>query len=206
MQTFPFKRVIVVGTTSSGKSTLAKDLAERLSLDFIELDALYWEPNWQEAEDEVFRARVDTAAQSERWAVAGNYKVARDLVWPRAEAVVWLDYPLWTIFCQIRRRTFIRWWKRELLWGTNRENLCTHLKIWSDESLSHWLFKTYWRRKREFPLLFAQPENAHLSIIQLRSPEETKEWLKRFSSESFSASFAEPDNKLSQPQGEDHDP
>ena len=73
MQTFPFKRVIVVGTTSSGKSTLAKDLAERLSLDFIELDALYWEPNWQEAEDEVFRARVDTAAQSERWAVAGNY-------------------------------------------------------------------------------------------------------------------------------------
>jgi adenylate kinase family enzyme len=206
MPSFPFKRVVVVGTTSSGKSTLAKNLAEQFSLDFIELDALHWEPNWKEVRYEVFRRRVDIVTQAKRWVVAGNYHVVRDLIWPHAEAVIWLDYPLWTILWQLTRRTFSRWWKRELLWGSNYENLFSHFKIWSDDSLYHWLFKTYWRRKREFLLLFALPENAHLKIIRLRSPEETKEWIKTFSSKAGSSSFAEPDNQLSQSQGEDHDP
>jgi adenylate kinase family enzyme len=206
MPSFPFKRFVVVGTTSSGKSTLAKDLAGRFSLDFIELDALYWEPNWKEVRDEVFRRRVDTVTQAERWVVAGNYHIVRDLIWPRAEAIIWFDYPLWTILWQLTRRTFSRWWKRELLWGTNYENLFTHFQIWSDDSLYHWLFKTYWKRKREFPLLFALPENARLKIIRLRSPEETKEWIKTFSSKAGSASFAEPDNQLSQSQGNNNNP
>jgi energy-coupling factor transporter ATP-binding protein EcfA2 len=54
MNTFPYKRIVVVGTTSSGKSTLAKALSERLNLDFIELDALYWEPNWKGADPVTF--------------------------------------------------------------------------------------------------------------------------------------------------------
>jgi len=181
MQTFPFHRVVVVGATSSGKSTLAKKLADQLSLDFIELDALYWEPDWHEAPNEVFRARVDAATRCERWAVAGNYHIVRDLIWPRAEAVIWLDYPFRIIFWQLTRRTFIRWWRRELLWGTNYENLFSHFKLWSDDSLYHWLFKTYWRRKREYPLLFALPENAHLKVIRLRTPRETRKWLGQYS-------------------------
>jgi len=175
--TFPYRRIVVVGTTSSGKSTLAERLSARLGLDFVELDALHWEPNWKKAEDKIFRARVDAATQAEHWVAAGNYHVVRDVVWPRAEAVIWLDYPLWTIFWQLTRRTFTRWWKRELLWGTNRENLWLHFKLWSDESLYHWLFKTYWRRKREFPMLLAQPENAHLHLIHFYLPKETEEWL-----------------------------
>jgi adenosyl cobinamide kinase/adenosyl cobinamide phosphate guanylyltransferase len=79
---FPYRRIVVVGTTSSGKSTLAKGLAEKLDVDFIELDALHWEPNWKEAEPEMFRARVEAATRSEVWVVAGNYHVVRDIVWP----------------------------------------------------------------------------------------------------------------------------
>ncbi len=177
MNPFPYKRMVVVGTTSSGKSTLAKRLSEKLSLDFVELDALHWEPNWVEAPNEVFRMRVDSATQAERWVGAGNYHVVRDLIWPRAEAIIWLDYPLWTIFWQMTRRTFTRWWKHELLWGTNYENLWTHFKLWSDDSLYRWLFKTYWRRKREYPLEFALPQYSHLKIIHLTSPREADEWL-----------------------------
>ena len=176
MQSFPFKRIVVVGTTNSGKSTLAKKLADTFALDLIELDALHWEPNWQEAPLEVFRARIDRAIRSDRWIVAGNYHVVRDLIWPRAEAVIWLDYALWTIFWQLTRGTFKRWWTKELLWGTNREDLWTHFKVWSEESLYHWLFKTYWRRKREFPRMFAEPRYGHLKVIQLKSQKETKRW------------------------------
>ena len=178
MCTFPYHRLVVIGTTSSGKSTLAERLANRLDMNFIELDALYWGPNWQESPPEIFRARVEKATQAERWVVAGNYHIVRDLVWPKAEAVIWLDYSLWRIFWQLTRRTFARWWTQELLWGTNRENLWIHFKLWSPDSLYHWLFKTYWRRKREYPELLALPKHQHLKLIRFTHPKETDEWLR----------------------------
>jgi adenylate kinase family enzyme len=178
---FPSKRIVVVGTTSSGKSTLACQLAEKIGGDFIELDALHWEPNWVEAPDEVFRKRVETAISSPAWVVAGNYRVVRDVIWQRAEAVIWLDYPFHIVFWRMFTRTIRRAVHQEELWNGNREIFWTHLKLWSDESLFHWLFKTYWRRKREYPKLFALPENAHLKIIHFKHPKETEQWLNNMS-------------------------
>lgn len=177
MSSFPYKRVVVIGTTSSGKSTLAEKLAKKIHADCIDLDALHWEPNWQEAPLEVFRARVLSATQASAWVVAGNYHVVRDLIWPQAEAVIWLDYSLQRIFWQLTRRTFTRWWTQELLWGTNHENLWTHFKLWSPESLYHWLLKTYWRRRREYPLLLASPEYQHLHVLHFQHPQQTDQWL-----------------------------
>jgi adenylate kinase family enzyme len=179
MPTFPYKHIVVIGSTSSGKSTLAEQLAKRLELHFIDLDALHWEPNWTEAPLELFRERVSFAIQAPGWAVAGNYHMVRDLIWPQAEVVIWLDYSLPRIFWQLTRRTFTRWWKRELLWGTNYENLSTHFKLWSEESLYYWLFKTYWQRKREYPTLLELPENQHLKVIRFEHPRETDEWLRQ---------------------------
>jgi adenylate kinase family enzyme len=178
MKSFPYKRLVVVGVTSSGKSTLAERLARRFDLDYIELDALHWEPNWQAAPLEVFRQRVERAIQAEKWIVAGNYHVVRDLIWPQAEAIIWLDYSMGRVFWQLTQRTFKRWWTQELLWGTNREPLLNHLKLWSNESLFHWLFKTYWRRKREYPMLLSQPEYCHLILIRFKNPKETEQWFK----------------------------
>jgi len=176
MSRFLYKRVVVVGVTSAGKSTLAQNLANRFGYKFIELDALHWEPNWQEAPPEVFRARVLKAIEEDCWIVAGNYHQVRDLIWSQAEAIIWLDYPFLKVFWQLTRRTFSRWWTRELLWGTNREPFWKHFKLWSKESLFYWLFKTYWRRKREFPLLLSQPEHQHLKLMRFRHPAQTKKW------------------------------
>lgn len=179
MSTFPYKRVVVVGATSSGKSTLAERLAGRFDLSFIELDALHWEPNWQSAPLDVFRARVEQATRAEKWIVAGNYHIVRDLIWPRAEAIIWLDYPFFTVLWQLTRRIFRRWWTRELLWGTNREPLWTHFKLWSKDSLYNWLFQTYWRRQREYPLLLSQAEHRHLKLLRFKHPRQTDEWLQK---------------------------
>ena len=177
MNTFPHKRIVIIGTTSSGKSTLAKQLADKFSLDFVELDALHWEPNWKEAELSIFRERVDKATQAEGWAVAGNYSKVRPLIWSRAEAVIWLDYPFPTVFWRLLTRTIRRSVTREELWNGNREKFWWHLKLWSDESLFHWLFKTYWRRKREIPILLSTPEHKHLKVIHLRHPREAEKLL-----------------------------
>lgn len=181
MSSFPYKRAVVIGVTGSGKSTLAENLANRFSLDYIELDALHWEPNWQGAPLEVFRARVENATQADTWIVAGNYHVVRDLIWPKAEAILWLDYPLGIVFWQLTRRNFQRWWTQELLWGSNREPFWVHFKFWSTDSLYHWLFKTYWRRKREIPMLLSQPEFQHLHLIRFGHPKETQAWLENLS-------------------------
>ena len=177
METIPYNKFVVIGTTGSGKSTMAKRLANKRGLDFIELDALNWGPNWTPASGELLRARVEQATRAHGWVVAGNYSQTRPVTWARAEAVIWLDYSLWVIF----RRLLWRTWKRivwqEELWNGNRENLWTQLKLWSEESIFHWLFKTYWRRKREYPKLFAMPEHVHLRIIHFKTPREAELWL-----------------------------
>jgi len=179
MNSFPYKKVVVVGTTSSGKSTLAEKLAGIIGGDFIELDALNWEPNWTPAGDELLRARAEKATRSPCWVVAGNYSKTRPITWPRAEAIIWLDYSLWVIFWRLTVRTFKRAITQEELWNGNRERFWWHLKLWSDESLFHWLFKTYWQRKREYPMLFAQPKYSHLKIIHFATPQEADAWLKQ---------------------------
>ncbi len=191
MNTFYFRRIAIVGTTSSGKSTLAQRLAEKLCADFVELDALHWEPNWKEADLKVFRERVERAMASNAWVVAGNYHVVRDLIWPKAEMVIWLDYPLPVIFWRLLRRTVRRAVTQEELWNGNRETFWGHLKLWSQESLFHWLFKTYWQRKRDYPILFAEPQNAHLAVLQFKSPREAEAWLASVPS-TRSSSTAEP--------------
>jgi adenylate kinase family enzyme len=174
---FPYQRMVVIGSTGSGKSTLAGQLAQKLTLDRIELDALYWEPNWVGAAPDVFRARVERATRAPAWALAGNYRATRDIVWPRAEAVLWLDYPFLTIFRQLLQRTWRRWRTQEELWNGNRESMRMHLKLWSDDSLFFWLVKTYGRRRREYPELFLRPENRHLKVMRFAKPVETLAWL-----------------------------
>ena len=180
-KTFPYQRIIVIGTTSSGKSTLAEKLSEKLGLDFVELDALYWQPNWQGTPDNEFAAKVDDATRGDRWVVAGNYSRTRPITWPRAQLIVWLDYAFPVVFWRLLTRTVRRNWTKEVLWGTNTDRFWDHFKLWSDESLFKWLIKTYWRRKREIPFLFENPEYKHLDLIHFKTPKETDVWLAQLS-------------------------
>lgn len=176
MPTFPCKRIVVVGATGCGKSTLAERLSKKLELETIELDALYWKPDWVGSSDEEFRAKVEAATRTPGWVLAGNYSVTRDIVWPRAEAVVWLDYPLFLVMGRLLRRIWGHWRTQELMWGTNRETFWVHFKLWSKDSLVNWLFQSYWRRKRTYPQFFARPEHAHLKVFRFMHPREMEAW------------------------------
>ncbi|MDT9150914.1 shikimate kinase, partial [Escherichia coli] len=57
-------KINVVGTSGVGKSTLAQRLAAALSLPYIELDRLYWRPEWEGAPDEEFFASIAQATAS----------------------------------------------------------------------------------------------------------------------------------------------
>jgi adenylate kinase family enzyme len=169
------QRIAVIGTTGSGKTTLAAQLALRLGVSHIELDALHWEPHWAEAPLDVFRARVTQALSLDTWVVDGNYSKVRDMVWGRADTVVWLDYSLPVMLGRLTKRTLYRIVTREELWNGNRESL--RGTFFSRDSILLWALKTYRRRRREYPLLFAQPEYCHLTVIRLPSSHVTNRWL-----------------------------
>jgi adenylate kinase family enzyme len=172
-------RVSVIGTSGSGKTTFARILAQKIGGKHIELDALHWEPDWVEASDEVLRERVDLATRGECWVTDGNYSKVRDIVWARADTVVWLDYPFLVVLWRLTGRTFRRALSREELWGGNRENLWTH--FFTRDSLFLWIFQTHWQHQKNYPNQFALPKNSHLHIVRLRSPRQAVVWLQHIS-------------------------
>jgi adenylate kinase family enzyme len=156
---------------------MAGRLAERLDLPHVEQDALNWGPNWTMRPNEEFRALVDQATCEKQWVVGGNYSRSRDLVWPRADTIVWLDYSLARILWRLWWRTWRRFLTQEALWNDNRERLWEN--FFTRDSLFLWVFQTYGRRKREIPTLLAAPEHAHLLLIHHCSPQQAEQWFSR---------------------------
>ncbi|KAF0686155.1 Aste57867_22007 [Aphanomyces stellatus] len=173
---FDHERIVVAGISGAGKSTLAEALSKKLDLEYVDTDALLWEPNWQQAAD--YNEKLDEATAASKWVVAGTDRMSLE----RATAVVWLDYSLWTTFWRLFRRTLRRCWTQELLWGTNRESIWVQLMLWSPNSVFHWLFKFYWKKTARYPLLFA--EFPHLQVYHFKTPADTDAWFRMLPHES----------------------
>ncbi|MBF8299503.1 MAG: family ATPase [Dehalococcoidia bacterium] len=116
------RRIAILGPTGSGKSTTGASMAEKLGLAFIELDSIFWLPNWRSKNAEEFRKdlRIALDAAPQGWVVAGNYgSQSEGMVIAEADTIIWLRLPFRTTF---RRVLIARAWTRQLLWGTNRES------------------------------------------------------------------------------------
>jgi adenylate kinase family enzyme len=171
------RRVAIVGTTGSGKSVLAARLGNTLSLPPIELDALFWMPDWQPALVELFRHRVETATSGDRWIVAGNYAQVRDLVWGRADTLIWLDFPLRTVLWRLLRRTVRRIVAREDLWRTgNHESWRT--AFFSRHSILLWALKTHRKNGERFRADIGSDAWGDLEVHVFRSPRQLARWLR----------------------------
>jgi adenylate kinase family enzyme len=167
-------RIVVVGTSGAGKTTLAHRIAASLELPHIELDAINWQSGWRDLtrhDPEEFVRRVNEAIRAEAWVLDGNYGPVRDRVWLRATHLVWLDYERPVIMARVISRTLIRAVLRTELWAGNRERWRHMLRP------SHpirWAWNTWERRRRETAERLAQSECAHLVVFRLRRPSEVR--------------------------------
>jgi adenylate kinase family enzyme len=153
------RRVLVVGSPGSGKTRLTTRLAERLGLPAIFLDVHYWRPGWQPSDPATWRQRARELAENSEWIMDGNFSETFCLRMPRADTLVWLDYPRATCL----RRVLIRSLKD---YGRSRPDLPNGCPEQFDMKLLRWVW--------DFPVM-ERPQivagiarfGAHLRAIQL---------------------------------------
>jgi adenylate kinase family enzyme len=167
------QRIVIVGTSCSGKTTLARELQRRLSIPHIELDALHWGPSWTPHAD--FPQRVERAVAHDRWVIDGGYAMVRHLTWGRADTIVWLDYPMRVVFLRGLNRTIRRAWNRTELWAGNRESF--RLSFLDKESILLWVINTWRMRRRSYPPQLREMRELGKRVVRLRDPTEADRWV-----------------------------
>jgi len=164
-------RIAVVGTSGSGKSTMARKLGAALGLPVVELDAINWQPGWTDLnahDPDEFVRRVEAAIGGEAWVSDGNYSRVRPMILRRATDAVWLDLPKALVMSRVIRRSVARAWTGEELWaGTgNRESW----RRWLDKDHPiRWAWDTYEVRRARYEEILADPKLAHLTVHRLRT-------------------------------------
>lgn len=169
-------RVNVIGTSGSGKTTFGRQLAEILNIPFIEMDALFWGPNWSTLDDALLFSRLADTLDGDHWVLDGNYSRTTPIKWQRVEVVIWLDFSFPRTLFQAVSRAAQRLISKEELWpGTgNRETL---QMLFSKESIVLWTITSYRRKRKHIIKTMAAPEFQHIQFHRLRSPAETSAYL-----------------------------
>lgn len=168
-------RVVVIGTSCSGKTTFARDLAGRLGIDHFELDAIHWLPGWRPREPAEFQALVARRADGTAWVTEGNYRAVRNLLFDRATTIVWLNYPFPLVLWRAVKRTVHRALTGQKVCGDNRESI--RIAFFSRRSIIWWVITTYRRRRRDYRVLFDGDASSHAAKIELTGPEEARDFL-----------------------------
>jgi adenylate kinase family enzyme len=161
----------VASASGNGKTTLGRELAQRLRVPFVELDSLVHGPGWVETPDDDLRASLEPIVISDGWVIDGAYQhKVGDLVLDSADLIVWLDLPVRIWLPRLVRRTWRRLRSREQLWNGNTESLAS--SGLGRESLLVWALRSHFRRRREWPEAFATRP-----VVRLTSPSQVDRFL-----------------------------
>jgi adenylate kinase family enzyme len=163
------QRILIIGCSGGGKSTLSRALHEKLKLPVTHLDVLWWKPGWVESTYDEFRPKVTAACAQDRWIIDGNFSRTFDIRMPRADTIIWLDQPrllcLWRAF-----------WRTTSQFGRNRADLapgCPEKYDWE-------FYKFIWNYRRNNIPKIEQgitQYGSHAKFHHLRSDKEIAEFV-----------------------------
>lgn len=157
---------------------MGRALAKRLGVPHIELDSLYHQADWTPAPRDELRTRIVDLMAADGWVVDGNYRsVVQDLVWDRADTVVWLDPPRPVVMAAVVRRTLSRMVRRKELWNGNRERFRSLLDRRPEENIILWAWTVFEPTRQRYRESMADPANTRLRFVHLRSRREVRRWL-----------------------------
>jgi adenylate kinase family enzyme len=163
------RRLSVVGNSGSGKTAMSRDLAAVLGVPHLELDALFHLPGWTELDTEEFRTQVLRFTDQQRWIVDGNYSSVRDIVWARADTVVWVDPPHPVVMARVLRRTVRRVLTRQELWNGNREPWSNLFSRDPTRSIVAWSWTQRAKYRNRYGAAMLDPTWSHLRFVPVRT-------------------------------------
>jgi len=169
------KRVVVIGTTGSGKSTFARQLAQKIQADWISLDQLSWMPDWQQRSRPEYQILLSEQLEKEAWVVDGNTRESREMLWGMADTVVWLNYSFWVNFNRLFFRTMQRIIRREEVFPGCVETF--HSQFLKSDSILVWFFRTFWKRRRMYGEALNSQHYPHLQILIFKHPRQARQFL-----------------------------
>lgn len=155
---------MIATASGNGKTTLGRQLAQQLGVEFVELDALVHGPGWAETPDDELRATIEPVLRSDGWVIDGSYqRKLGSSVLDAAELIVWLDLPLRIWMPRLLRRSWRRWRGQEPLWNGNTETL--RGLFWGRESLFGYALINHFRKRRAYPRELDQYEVERLRSV-----------------------------------------
>ncbi len=155
------RRVVVAGTTGSGKTTLARRIGATLKLPVTEMDALHHGPAWTPRPE--FMADVEAYSSANAWVSEWQYPDARELLADRADTMVWLDVATPVTMLRVMRRTVVRRLRDEELWNGNKE--APLRTVFTDpEHIVRWA----WRTRHLLRELVPEVEATHPQLVVVR--------------------------------------
>lgn len=171
-------KINVIGTSGSGKSTLSRRLAAQLNVPYIEMDRLYWLPEWQGRSDEDFYALLEeTLNATPGWVLDGNYNRSRPIKWRDVDLVIWLDYGFWRTLRQAVLRVIRRAWQGKELWPGTGNTESFRRAFLSRESILIWTLKTWRHNRVRYAADMANPQYQHIHFVRLTSPQQVDTFL-----------------------------
>lgn len=179
------ERIVVIGSTGSGKTTVANQLASALNLPRLELDSFNHQPGWTELPHDQFQDAVTAFAADDRWVVDGNYTShgMKDVLWPLADTFVWLDIPRRVAMRRVVLRTIRRVTTREELWNGNREPLTNLYSRDPEKSIVVWAWTRYDHVRDEYERCIRDGTWSRADLHRLKSQKEVDRFLARIETE-----------------------
>ena len=172
------ERIMIIGCGGAGKSTLARQLGEKLNLPVVHLDNIWWAPgNWEHLERDEFDVRMMAELEKNQWIMDGNYNrtIAERL--NRCDTVIYLDFS--------RAVCLVGWIKRVITnWGTARPDMAPGCNEWFDPEMAGWIWNFNSTHRENYYRMLNEAEG--IETIVLKNRRAVKQFLKRIDGGEYS--------------------
>lgn len=175
------KRINVIGTSGSGKSTISRMLASKLNYLYLEMDAIFWKPHWQESSDEEFFANLTDKLSGEHWVLDGNYSRTAKIKWDRVDTIVWIDYSFSRTLFQAVKRALVRIMTQQELWENTGNTESFRKSFFSKDSIILWTLRGYAKNRVRYTKLLNDPKYSHIKFVRITSPKKAKAFIDELS-------------------------
>ena len=165
------KRILIIGNSGGGKSTMAAKMAKILDLPLIHLDTHFWQPGWIETPDEEWQEIVKSLIAREEWIMDGNFGGTLNMRAERADTIILLDMPRYVNMTGIFRRVI-------KYYGKTRPDLPDGCPEKFDWQFTKWVWN-YHKNSRPKVLEILEPFRSSKNIITLRSRKEVNNFIQK---------------------------